>query len=116
MTWGGLDQRVFPRISARCDISIHDRVWGAITTKTQNLGAGGVCVISNRELEKLSRVHLRIALQESVPPVECDGRVVWMVRSKDLPSGRITFDENGNLTNASYVVKRIEKGSATIVQ
>src|SRR3989344_2574768 len=31
-------------------------------------------------------------------------------------SGKITFDQNGNLTNASYIVKRVEKGSATEVK
>ncbi|TSC55684.1 MAG: branched-chain amino acid transport system substrate-binding protein, partial [Parcubacteria group bacterium Greene0416_79] len=31
-------------------------------------------------------------------------------------SGKITFDENGNLTNASYLVKRIENGGATEVK
>ena len=92
MGWAGLDQRAFPRISARCDISIHDRIGGAIKAKTQNLGVGGVCVILNRELEKLSRVHLRLMLGELAQPVECDGRVVWMVRSKELSSGKVTFD------------------------
>ena len=92
MSWGGLDQRVFPRVSARCDISIHDRIGGAIKTKTQNLGLGGVCVILNRELEKLSRVHVHLMLEESNQAVDCNGRVVWMVRSKEPASGKVTFD------------------------
>ena len=93
MSWAGLDQRAFPRVSARCDISIHDRIGGAIKTKTQNLGVGGVCVILDRELEKLSKVHIRLTLEESVQAaVECNGRVVWMVRSKEPASGKVTFD------------------------
>ena len=92
MSWGGLDQRVFPRVSARCDISIHDRIEGAIKTKTQNLGLGGVCVILNRELEKLTRVHLHFMLDEPNQTVDCDGRVVWMVRSKEPASGKVTYD------------------------
>lgn len=92
MAWAGLDQRVFPRVSARCNISIRGEMGGGIEAKTQNLGAGGVCVILNRELEKLSQVHLRLSLEEAEPPIECDGRIVWMVRSKEPASGKVTFD------------------------
>ena len=92
MSWAGLDQRAFPRVSAQCDIAIGDHLQGLIKTKTQNLGAGGVCVILNRQVEKLSRVHLRLTLDDSATPIECDGRVVWMVRSKELVSGKVLFD------------------------
>ena len=92
MSWAGLDQRTFPRVSTQCDIAIGDHLQDLIKTKTQNLGAGGVCVILNRQVEKLSRVHLRLTLEDSITPIECDGRVVWMVRSKELVSGRVSFD------------------------
>ena len=91
MSWTGLDQRAFPRISAQCDIAIGDHLQGLIKTKTQNLGAGGVCVILNCQVEKLSRVHLRLTLKDSAP-IDSDGRVVWVVRSKELVSGRVSFD------------------------
>jgi len=87
-----LDQRNFPRIVARCDVAIHDRIGGTIKTKTQNLGLGGVCVILTRDLEKLSQVRLRITLEESEPPLECDGRVVWMVRSKEPATKKVSYD------------------------
>ena len=92
MGWAGLDQRAFPRIDARCDIWIGDQIGEIVKTKTQNLGAGGICVISEREFEKLTRVHLRLTLKEGAPPVECDGRVVWMVRSKELVPRKVSFD------------------------
>ncbi|MBI4368113.1 MAG: PilZ domain-containing protein [Candidatus Omnitrophica bacterium] len=92
MTWSGLDQRNFPRIVAQCDVTIHDRIGGTLKTKTQNLGLGGVCVILTRELEKLSQVHLRITLEETQPPFESDGRVVWMVRSKEPLSKKVSYD------------------------
>ena len=92
MGWGGLDQRAFPPVSARCDISIHDRIGGTIKAKTQNLGRGGACVILNRELEKLSQVRLRLTLADPNDPIECDGRIVWMVRSKEPSSGKVSFD------------------------
>ena len=92
MSWAGLDQRAFPRVSAKCDIWIGDRPQNTIKTKTQNLGAGGACVILDRQIEKLSRVHLRLTLKEIITPIECDGRVVWMVRTKEPVSGKVTFD------------------------
>ena len=92
MGWGGLDQRTFPRVSARCDILIHDRIGGTIKAKTQNLGAGGACVILKRELEKLSQVRLRLTLDDPSKPIECNSRVVWMVRSKEPSSGKVSFD------------------------
>ena len=93
MTWSGLDQRAFPRLSARCDIAIHDRLFSqGLEAKTQNVGVGGVCVILDQALEKLSQVRLRLTLNESEKPFECDGRVVWMVRSKEPASGKVSFD------------------------
>ena len=92
MSWSGLDQRAFPRISARCDIIIHDRIGGLVKTKTQNLGPGGACVLLNRSVEKLSHVHLRLVIGELAQPIECEGRVVWMVKSKAPASGKVMFD------------------------
>ena len=92
MPWAGLDQRAFPRVSARCDISISSRGGKAIRAETQNLGAGGACVILNQKLEKLSQVYLRLTLDQPKAPIECDGRIVWMVRSKEPASGKVTFD------------------------
>lgn len=100
MSWAGLDQRVFPRIQARCDIDIHS-FGGPIKAQTQNVGIGGVCVILNRELEKLSKVRLKLALQRSEPPIECDGRIVWMVKSKEPVSGKTSFDTGIEFVNLS---------------
>lgn len=92
MSWTGLDQRAFPRISARCDISIQHSLAGVIKTHTQNVGAGGVCVILQRELEKLSSVHLKLALEDPDSLIECEGRAMWIVRSTDPASRKVSFD------------------------
>lgn len=92
MGWAGLDQRVFPRVSAQCDIAIHDRIGGVIKAKTQNLGVGGACIILARELEKLSQVHLKLTLENFAQTVKCDGRIIWMVRSKEPSSRKVSFD------------------------
>ena len=99
MSWAGLDQRVFPRFKVRCDITIDYPIGGTIRAQTQNLGAGGVCVILQRELEKLSTVHLELSLQEILPPIQCDGRVVWMVRSKEFVSRKTSFDTGIEFVN-----------------
>jgi c-di-GMP-binding flagellar brake protein YcgR len=102
MSWSGLDQRVFPRFNTRCDIAIHGGPFGTgLKVKTQNLGAGGVCVILDQGLEKLSQVRMRLALASSEKPIECEGRVVWMVRSKEPASRKVSFDTGIEFLNLS---------------
>lgn len=91
MSWAGLDQRVFPRFSARCDISISGG-GHTIKSKTQNIGIGGLCVILDKELEKLSQVKLRFVLDETQSAIECNARVVWMIPSKELSSPKVRYD------------------------
>ncbi len=92
MGWTGLDQRQFPRLSAECEILIKDHGHGAIKARTENIGRGGVCVILKEELSKLSQVWFHLALSKQEPPIDCEGRVVWIVRSKNPASGKVTFD------------------------
>jgi len=102
MSWSGLDQRAFPRFSTRCDIAIHDHQFGTgLKAKTQNLGGGGVCVILDQGLEKLSQVGLRLALANSQKPIECDGRVVWIVRSQEPATHKVSFDTGIEFINLS---------------
>ena len=99
MEWTGLDQRNFPRIEVACDISIREHKNGGIKATTENLGAGGVCVILAKELEKLSEVRLRLTLDQNRSAVECDGRIVWTVRSKDPASQKVTYDTGIEFVN-----------------
>jgi hypothetical protein len=92
VAWSGLDQRSFPRVDAECDIWIQGKAGLLIRAKTENVGGGGVCVILKQELEKLSRVHLRLALPSQSIPIDCNGRVVWTVKSTDPSSKKITYD------------------------
>ncbi len=91
MGWAGLDQRVFPRFSTRCDITISGN-GETIKTKTQNIGVGGVCIILKKALEKLTQVKLRLVLDESLPMIECNARVVWMIPGKELSSSKMHYD------------------------
>lgn len=107
MSWGGLNQRQFPRLNAECGIAINDQVRGAIKARTENIGKGGVCVILNQELVKLSRVRFHLVLDEKESPLECEGRVVWAVRSKNPASGKVTFD-----TGIEFIDLNTEQQSA----
>ena len=98
MSWAGLDQRVFPRFSARCDIAISGG-GQTIKTQTQNIGIGGLRVILNQELEKLSQVRLRFVLDESQSVIECNVRVVWMIPSKELSSSKVRYDTGFEFVN-----------------
>lgn len=92
MSWAGLNQRQFPRVNLRCDVLIHNRFGGTVEAQTENLGQGGVCVILKQAIEKFSPVKLRLILKKETPPIECDGRIVWMVRSKEPATGKVTYD------------------------
>ncbi len=91
MSWAGLDQRVFPRYSTPCDITISGG-GKTIKTKTQNIGIGGVCVILGEALEKLSEVKLHIVLEASTPTIDCRAKVVWMIPGKELSSPKKHYD------------------------
>ena len=93
MAWAGFNQRQFPRVTTECDISLSKAGdESQIHAKTQNLGAGGVCVLVPEEMERFSSVQLSIRFDKSPTDLVCEGRVVWVVKSKDPQSGKVTFD------------------------
>ncbi|MBI4549700.1 MAG: PilZ domain-containing protein [Candidatus Omnitrophica bacterium] len=93
MAGGGLDLRKFPRYELKCDIQIgEDRTAFKFNTTTQNIGAGGVCVILNKELPKLTRVFTRLHMPDYGAPIECHANVCWVVRSRFLFKNESLFD------------------------
>lgn len=83
--WQGVDSRRFPRADYPCKITVIKKgISEQFSTRTENIGKGGVCVVLGKELEKFSPVALTIYLEDSYPPLECDGRVVWVVRRKEV--------------------------------
>ena len=103
MSWGGLDQRAFPRVQTPCDIYIHGIFDRPIHSRTENIGGGGVCVILKEELIKLSDVRLSVHLEKDEPPLQCAGRVVWVVRSKEPATGKVSFDTGIEFTGLKTV-------------
>lgn len=79
--WQGVDRRRFPRVNYSCKISVLKKGHKEqFATHTENIGEGGVCVILERELDKFCPVELVLYLENGDPPIECDARVVWVVK------------------------------------
>ena len=83
--WESLDFRKFPRLKIKCDIEIREaKTSFNISTVTENIGTGGVCVILDREFSRLTKVFVRLHLIDSSPPIECHGKICWIVKSHTL--------------------------------
>jgi c-di-GMP-binding flagellar brake protein YcgR len=90
--WQGVDNRKFPRADYPCKIVvIRGGMSEQFSTRTENIGKGGICVVLGKGLEKFCPVALTIYLKDSHPPLECDGRVVWAVKRRDLFDTGIEF-------------------------
>lgn len=91
--WDGFNQRKFPRISLQCEISIESPELGRpISAVTENVGAGGVCVILDKFLERFSKCRIRFHLDEKAPMIDCEGKVVWAVPTQAIKSSKKRFD------------------------
>ncbi|MBD3425955.1 MAG: hypothetical protein GF409_01835 [Candidatus Omnitrophica bacterium] len=81
MMWDGIDQRRFPRISYKCRIRFsRGGKEELIETFTENIGAGGICVVLEKEFKLFENVSMEIYLQEDKEPFRCGGTVVWVVK------------------------------------
>ena len=81
MIWEGINQRKFPRVSYRCLIKVSkDGREEVIETYTENIGAGGICVVLERNFGLFENVSLEVFLEDSGNPIFCSGTVVWVVK------------------------------------
>ena len=82
MVWQGIDRRKFPRANYKWLVTVRNKAgMQTFTTQTENIGAGGVCVILPDPLEIFAPVDLVITLLHGMPPLKCAGSVVWVVKS-----------------------------------
>ena len=99
--WEGMDQRQFPRVKCRCVVRLKQ---GAsvpvISTVTENVGLGGVCVLMDQGLDIFLPVDLEITLSEGQPPLKVQGTVVWVVRRGEIKRGP-AFDTGIEFTELS---------------
>lgn len=97
--WAGLESRKFPRIKANCKILIQDAGENKqVRSSTENIGAGGICVILDRALNKMSRVKLELDLHDGKNPIACVGRVAWAVRMRSFKT-----EEQGHDTGIEFI-------------
>ncbi len=81
MMWDGIDQRKFPRVNYKCRIRVsRDGKEEVIDTFTENIGAGGICVILDRDFGLFEEVALEIFLEDGDRPILCKGAIVWVVK------------------------------------
>lgn len=110
--WQGIDKRRFPRANYPCEIIIMKKAAAdKISTHTENIGAGGVCVILHQELDRFSDVGLILILNDKQLPIDCEARVVWTVkRSEPLGQALNQVDTGIEFVNLKEKDKlRIEK-------
>lgn len=95
--WDGFNKRKFPRLALRCEITIlsDDQQTKPVLALTENLGIGGVCVIIDKALDRFSTCSLRLDLAENQPPIECKGKVVWVVPTHQISKGSATQFDTG---------------------
>jgi hypothetical protein len=81
MIWQGIDKRRFPRAEYPCKVIVlRSDLRETFSTHTENIGTGGICVILGKELPRFCPVEVLLYLKDKGGPVECNGRVVWMVQ------------------------------------
>lgn len=91
--WNGIDRRRFPRVRYKCLIYIRKRgSTKTISTTTENIGAGGICVILSEDLGLFQGVNLEVDIENGLPTnIKCSGTVVWVVKKHDITS-KIQYD------------------------
>ena len=93
MTWDGIDKRKFPRIQYKCLIKVCRMPQGhVLSTYTENMGVGGICVVLGERLELFEKVELELILRDGNLPISCIGDVVWVVKKSAFDTTDLTYD------------------------
>ena len=92
--WNGINRRKFPRANYKCLISIKKRLTAkTISTHTENVGAGGICVLIKEDLGLFQGVDLELFIDEGKTPIKSGGTVVWVVKkSEPRQKGSYLYD------------------------
>ena len=92
--WDGINRRKFPRANYKCLITIKRRLTSkTISTQTENIGAGGICVNVKEDLGLFQGVDLEIFIETGGNhPIKCGGTVVWVVKKTTTKKGSYIYD------------------------
>ena len=91
--WQGMNQRRFPRIKSRCDVKLREgRHSTAISTVTENIGLGGLCVLLDRGMDIFASVDLELYIDDGKSPIKTQGTIVWVVPRSGFDKKKSSFD------------------------
>ena len=91
--WDGINRRKFPRANYKCLITIKRRLNAkTISTQTENIGAGGICVLVKEDMGLFQGVDLELYLDEKATPIKSGGTVVWVVKKSSPKKGAYMYD------------------------
>jgi c-di-GMP-binding flagellar brake protein YcgR len=75
------ERRRFRRAEFPCEIYILTAPLHVIKCRTENIGAGGVRILIDENLPVSSLVGIKLYLSKK--PIECKGKVVWIVKNEN---------------------------------
>lgn len=113
MGWSGIDTRRSIRVAFECVVIVKKKETSLVfRTQTENISAGGTCVILEKALLKHTPVEIELFLPDGPMPISCEGKVAWSVRrSEYLKKKSSQFDtgiEFRNMTDEDKArLKRI---------
>jgi len=85
VVWNGAEKRRFPRANITCRIIIYFPYEHSITSRTENIGCGGLRVMLKENLHISSVVGVEIFL-DGGKVIQCKGKVVWKLEVKSRSS------------------------------
>lgn len=99
--WSGINRRKFPRADYKCTITIKSlgEIPRIISTRTENIGMGGICVILKDNIDLFKNVELEVLLEDGSPPIRCRGSVVWVVKKGEAKHKITGFDTGIEFTD-----------------
>ena len=93
MTWDGVEKRNFVRANFPCKIVIYTPSEHTLISHTEDIGAGGVRVIIEENLDIFSLVKLEIFLGGT--QIICKGRIVWVVVKAGFEKSEVNIWDTG---------------------
>lgn len=105
--WRGIDKRRFPRVNYKCNVIIQkgNKPAVSISTFTENIGVGGVCVVLEEPVEIFSEVEMELFFSDGISPIKCKGSIVWVVKRAVLDKSKAVYDTGVEFLDISDVDK-----------
>lgn len=90
------DRRRILRVDTRLTTFLTDPTSGKVRRAlTRNIGAGGLCVVTEEAMELGTAVRVEVKLPDREQPVACEAVVIWSQSVADSSGGRQVEVESG---------------------